>query len=103
MIFRLLLIALLAGCASSPKDKGLSESIQLEVEEIKLDNGLTALVLPNHKLPIFALYLFYKVGGKNEAPGITGASHFLEHLMFKGAKKYGKNTMDFMIEGSGGS
>ena len=64
---------------------------------------MTALIVENHKLPIFSLYFFYKVGGKNEVPGITGASHFLEHMMFKGAKKYGKNSIDFIIEGSGGS
>ena len=99
-----LLLALLAGCATSKgKEKTLSESIQLDVHEVKLDNGMTALIAPNPKLPIFSLYLFYKVGGKNEVPGITGASHFLEHMMFKGAKKYGKNTIDFIIEGSGGS
>ena len=99
-----LLFALLVGCSSmKEKDKTLSESIQLDVHEVKLDNGMTALIAPNPKLPIFSLYLFYKVGGKNEVPGITGASHFLEHMMFKGAKKYGKNTIDFIIEGSGGS
>jgi len=85
------------------KRKTLAESIQLEVQELKLENGMTALIVPNPKLPIFSLYMFYKVGGKNEVPGITGASHFLEHMMFKGAHKYGKNTIDFIIEGSGGS
>ncbi|HXH76293.1 MAG TPA: pitrilysin family protein [Bacteriovoracaceae bacterium] len=102
-----LLIALLFGCSTVKKDKedikGLSESINLEVKEVKLSNGMTALIIPNPKLPIFSLYMFYKVGGKNEVPGITGASHFLEHMMFKGAKKFGKNTIDFIIEGSGGS
>lgn len=103
MKFWFVLIALLAGCSSIKKDKGLAESINLEVNEVKLQNGMTALIVPNHKLPIFSLYMFYKVGGKNEVPGITGASHFLEHMMFKGAKKFGKNTIDFIIEGSGGS
>jgi zinc protease len=97
------LIALLFGCSTVPKEKGLSESINLDVKEVKLQNGMTALIVPSSKLPIFSLYMFYKVGGKNEAPGITGASHFLEHMMFKGAKKFGKNTIDFIIEGSGGS
>ncbi len=90
-------------CTTVKKDKNLAESIQIEVDELKLDNGMTALIVKNSKLPIFSLYFFYKVGGKNEIPGITGASHFLEHMMFKGAKKYGKNTIDFIIEGSGGS
>lgn len=104
MKFLFLSLALLIGCATTPKEEStLGSSIKLDVKEVKLDNGMTALIVPNPKLPIFSLYLFYKVGGKNEVKGITGASHFLEHMMFKGAKKYGKNTIDFMIEGSGGS
>lgn len=103
-LFPLLLTSLLINaCSSVKKEKSLAESINLDVEELKLDNGMTALIVNNPKLPIFSLYLFYKVGGKNEVPGITGASHFLEHMMFKGAKKFGKNTLDFIIEGSGGS
>jgi zinc protease len=102
---KLLLIplVLLLGCSSKKEHKNLADSIKLEVREVKLSNGMTALISPNPKLPIFSLYFFYKVGSKNEVPGITGASHFLEHMMFKGAKKYGKGIIDFMIEGSGGS
>lgn len=104
LLFPLLLLPILiAGCSTTKKEKTLADSINLDVEELKLDNGMTALIVNNPKLPIFSLYLFYKVGGKNEVPGITGASHFLEHMMFKGAKKFGKNTLDFIIEGSGGS
>jgi len=103
----ILLLALAMGCSStkdsSKNSSNLSGSIDLDVVEYRLDNGLTALIINNPKLPIFSLKMFYKVGGKNEVPGITGASHFLEHMMFKGAKKYGKNTIDFIIEGSGGS
>jgi len=106
VLIPLILISLI-GCSSKSekpkKAQSLSESINLDVHEIKLDNGMTALVYPNHRLPIFSVYLYYKVGGKNERPGITGASHFLEHMMFKGAKKYGQGKIDFMIEGSGGS
>lgn len=103
-LFSLLMLPLLFnGCSSVQKDKNLADSINLEVDELKLENGMTALIVNNPKLPIFSLYFFYKVGGKNEVPGITGASHLLEHMMFKGAKKFGKNTLDFIIEGSGGS
>jgi zinc protease len=101
-----LLLALLIACSSrdkSDKKATLADSINLDVEEVNLDNGMTALLLRNPKLPIFSLYMYYKVGGKNEVPGITGASHFLEHMMFKGAKKYGFGKIDFMIEGAGGS
>lgn len=96
-------MAMLLSCSSVKTQKDTLGDINLNVKEVKLDNGLTALIIPDHKLPIFSLYLFYKVGGKNEVPGITGASHFLEHMMFKGAKKFGKNSIDFIIEGSGGS
>jgi zinc protease len=103
-LFTLLSLSLLLGsCSTVKKEKNLAESINLDVEELKLPNGMTALIVVNPKLPIFSLYSFYKVGGKNELKGITGASHFLEHMMFKGAKKYGKNSIDFIIEGSGGS
>lgn len=104
-LFPLLAAALLVGSCSSQKkeNSSLSESINLDVSELKLENGMTALIVDNPKLPIFSLYFFYKVGGKNEVPGITGASHFLEHMMFKGAKRFGKNSIDFIIEGSGGS
>lgn len=98
-----MLFVLFLGCTSRKESGTLSNSINIEVDELKLDNGLTVLIVRNPKLPIFSLQSFYKVGGKNEVPGITGASHFLEHMMFKGAKKYGKNTIDFIIEGSGGS
>ncbi len=95
---------LLSSCSSHKKESPtLADSIKIDVEEVRLDNGMTAHLVNNPKLPIFSLYFFYKVGGKNEVPGITGASHFLEHMMFKGAKKYGKGTIDFIIEGSGGS
>ena len=105
MRFVFLLVFLLAACSTEKvkKSSTLSDSVQIQVEEVKLDNGMTALIVPNHKLPIFSLYMFYKVGGKNEVKGITGASHFLEHMMFKGAKRYGQNRIDFLIEGSGGS
>lgn len=100
----ILLFVLIAGCASvKESNKTLSESINLDVQEMTLENGLKVLIVPNAKLPIFSLQFFYKVGGKNEVPGITGASHFLEHMMFKGAKKYGTGTIDFIIEGSGGA
>lgn len=100
----LLSLMMALGCSHQKTKSGLADAqIDLDVEEIKLSNGLKILLVENPKLPIFSLYMFYKVGGKNERPGITGASHFLEHMMFKGAKKYGPGIIDFTIEGSGGS
>jgi zinc protease len=88
---------------SSSTDESISE-INLKVKKVTLDNGLRLLIYENHKLPIFTYYTFYDVGGRYESreEGTTGASHFLEHLMFKGAKKYGPRQFDSIIEGNGG-
>jgi len=74
----------------------------LEIKKYVLPNGLRILLAPNNKLPTFSFYLHYGVGAKHEVPGITGSSHFLEHMMFKGAKDFGKGSFDRLIEGNGG-
>ncbi len=60
------------------------------------------MVIENNRLPIFSYYTFYDVGGRHEEKGTTGATHFLEHMMFKGSKKYGPQSFDDNIEKSGG-
>src|ERR1700743_2435538 len=54
-----------------------------------LKNGMKVLVQTDHNIPNVALYIFYRVGSRNERPGTTGISHFFEHMMFNGAQKYG--------------
>ena len=80
-----------------------SKKFELPVERFELKNGLKVLLIKDQRLPVFSLYTFYNVGGKNETKGITGASHFLEHLMFKGARKYTGTQFDYLIEGNGGT
>lgn len=58
------------------------------VVEYKLANGLKLLLLENHIAPVITLLVLYKVGSRNEAVGNTGATHFLEHMLFKGTKKH---------------
>ena len=105
------LLILLAACSSNTgnKDKagpkGPSENllgIQFDVHEKVLDNGLKVLVVENKKLPVFSFYSYYMVGSKYELAGATGSSHLLEHMMFKGAKKYGENVFDKIVSGNGG-
>jgi len=100
-----LILFLLSSCAQMDKktSQGNGEDINLEVFKASLDNGLRVLIVENHNLPIFSYYTFYDVGARYERKGQTGASHFLEHLMFKGAKKYGPGKFDTLIEGNGGS
>lgn len=79
-------------------------SLNLPVYRATYENGLTVLISPNHTLPIFSYYTFFDVGGRHEseAEGTTGASHFLEHMLFKGSKRYGPGEFDSAIENSGG-
>src|SRR6266403_830243 len=65
-------------------------------------NGRKLLVQTDHSIPNFALYIFYGIGSRNEGPGNTGISHFFEHMMFNGAKKYGPGELDKVMEANGG-
>lgn len=67
-----------------------------------LGNGLKVLVEEDHRIPSVAMYLFFRVGSRNERPGITGISHFFEHMMFNGARKYGPKQFDVQMEMNGG-
>ena len=68
-----------------------------------LKNGMKVLVQTDHNIPNVALYIFYRIGSRNERPGTTGLSHFFEHMMFNGAKKYGPGELDKVMEANGGS
>jgi zinc protease len=97
-------LLLLTSCASMTGAGAKKPApIALNVKKVVLDNGLTVLIAPNPKLPIAAYYTLFDVGGRYEVKGTTGATHFLEHMMFKGAKKYGPGEFDMLIEKNGGA
>lgn len=73
------------------------------VIEAKLSNGLNVRLLPSNGVPTCSFYTFFRVGSRNERPGITGISHLFEHMMFNGAKKYGPGQFDQVLESSGGT
>jgi predicted Zn-dependent peptidase len=73
------------------------------VQEHALENGLQIRLLPDRGLPIATLYSFFRVGSRNERPGITGISHLFEHMMFNGSKKYGPKEFDRKLEAAGGT
>ncbi len=74
-----------------------------DVKTFTLKNGMKFLVLEDHSIPNANFYTFWKVGSRNEVHGITGLSHFFEHMMFNGAKKYGPKQFDRVMEANGGS
>jgi zinc protease len=74
-----------------------------QVQTHMLSNGMKVLVQEDHNIPSVAMYFFYKIGSRNERPGITGISHFFEHMMFNGAAKYGPKQFDNEMEKAGGN
>ena len=79
-----------------------NEAKQFPVATKTLKNGMKVLVQSDHSIPNVALYIFYRIGSRNEHPGTTGLSHFFEHMMFNGAKKYGPGELDKVMEANGG-
>lgn len=90
---------------AAPAQPGKAVAAQLgaNIEARTLKNGLKIIVWPDQDNPNVALYNFFRVGSRNERPGITGLSHFFEHMMFNGAKKYGPGQLDVVMEAAGGS
>lgn len=75
--------------------------ISLPVTKFVLENGLTVLLLEDHAVPMISYHTWYRVGSRDESPGVTGAAHMLEHMMFKGAKKYDGKKFDHTLHENG--
>jgi len=74
----------------------------IEVIEYTLDNGLRILIYEDHFVPVVSTQIHYRVGSYYEPRGLTGISHLLEHMAFKGTKKYGPTEYNRIIEEAGG-
>jgi zinc protease len=72
------------------------------VHEQTLDNGLRVLVQPVHTAPLASVWCWYRVGSKHEAPGMTGVSHWVEHMNFKGTTNIPRDKVKGLIEKYGG-
>jgi len=68
---------------------GAAQKPQIDVQELSLPNGMKWLLFENHDSPTVAAGWTARVGSVNERPGITGISHFFEHMMFKGTRVIG--------------
>ena len=71
--------------------------------ETVLDNGLKVIVQEEHTAPLASVWCWYKVGSKDERPGITGVSHWVEHMNFKGTTNIPRDQVKGIIEQFGGS
>jgi zinc protease len=72
------------------------------INKYVLENGLTILTKEIHHAPIVSHWIWYRVGSRNEIPGKTGISHWVEHLQFKGTKKFPIHILDAEISKVGG-
>jgi zinc protease len=72
------------------------------VEESTLENGLQVLLKPIPSSSAVSTWIFYKVGSRNEKLGTTGASHWCEHMLFKGGGKLGKGDVHNLVSNEGG-
>ena len=80
--------------AISPAAPGPSETV--------LDNGLKLIMLEDRRAPVVVVQLWYKVGSSYEHDGITGISHALEHMMFKGTHRHGQGEFSRIVALNGG-
>jgi zinc protease len=78
-------------------------AVAAEVVDTTLDNGLRVIVKPDHRAPVVTTMVWYKVGSSYEHDGITGVSHVLEHMMFKGTERYPAGRFSSIISANGGS
>jgi len=69
----------------------------------RLDNGLNVLIQEEHTAPLASVWCWYKVGSKDERPGLTGVSHWCEHMNFKGSANIPRDQVKGIIEQYGGS
>ena len=73
-----------------------------EVADHTLGNGLRVLIRPVRSAPLVSVWCWYHVGSKNEGPGTTGASHWVEHMNFKGTAGISREDLKVWIERAGG-
>ncbi len=73
-----------------------------DIREARLANGLLVLLKPVRTAPVATFWVWYRVGSRNEVPGITGISHWVEHMMFKGTPTLGKGEIMHLINRNGG-
>jgi zinc protease len=67
-----------------------------------LPNGMQVILRENHAAPVASFWVFYRVGSRNERPGQTGISHWVEHMLFKGTERFPRGEFDKAVSRAGG-
>ena len=74
-----------------------------KITKTTLSNGLQVMLKEIHSAPIISSWLWYRVGSRDEVPGRTGISHWVEHMQFKGTPKFPASVLDKAISREGGA
>jgi len=90
-----------AALDASPADNDVRVP-KLEFQDVKLENGLRVILVPDHSAPVYAIDVCYNVGSRNERPGRTGFAHLFEHMMFQGSENIGKGEHFSLVLNNGG-
>jgi len=90
------LVALMSPVLAAP-------ALAAEVSHYELDNGMEVVVLEDHRAPVVAHTVWYKIGAADERLGKSGIAHFLEHLMFKGTDDLEAGELSETVTRNGGS
>ncbi len=108
----LLLLALPAHAQPAPQAKAppaaakavASRPVEkvFNAETFSLINGMQVVVIPNHRVPVVAQMVWYRVGGADEDRGQSGLAHFVEHLMFKGSEHVPPGEFSTRVKAMGG-
>src|SRR3990170_4195649 len=84
--------------AAPPSTAPALSPATLKVERHTLRNGMVVLTHEDHSVPACTFWQWFKVGSRNERPGITGISHYFEHMMFNGSKNVPPKEYDKRLE-----
>ncbi len=90
------------GLSRSVRSSGSTLSVDSNLTRVHLTNGLVVLLKEIHTAPVVSVWVWYRVGSRNESYGRTGASHWVEHMLFKGTEKYPAGAYDRLISRVGG-
>jgi zinc protease len=83
-------------------DRPQSSQKAINPQQYSLSNGLRIILVEDHSLPVVSTMVWYKVGARNETPGLTGLSHILEHMLFQTVGHFRKGEMGATVVRAGG-
>jgi zinc protease len=77
-------------------------NLNQNLHQVQLTNGLRVMLKEIHTAPVTSTWIWYGIGSRNELPGKTGLSHWVEHMQFKGTRKYTGDDIDNLVSRVGG-